>query len=142
MPVLNLGTESNGISSHGAVVKRNSVAIAELKDTTPPALGRPTFDTSTHNSEDDSYVTGTRTKSEMTFEVNWLPFSEITHDADGGLLTAWADATKDRYDVEYPDGAVWIFSGFVTGIAPTLPVNGVQGATITIRPSGGQVLLP
>jgi hypothetical protein len=40
MPVVNTGTESNGISAHGTIIKRNGANIAELKDITPPALTR------------------------------------------------------------------------------------------------------
>ena len=142
MPVVNTGVESNGISAHGTIIKRNGVAIAELKDITPPPLTRKPIETSTHNSDDDSYVVGIRRKGELQFVVNWLPNDDETHDADGGLLTAWADGTKDRYDIEFPDGAVWLFSGFVTNIAPKNPVDGVQEASISIRPSGGQIFTP
>ena len=65
MPVVNTGTESNGISAHGTIIKRNGRAIAELKDITPPALTRKPIDTTTHNSNDDSYVVGIRRKGEL-----------------------------------------------------------------------------
>jgi hypothetical protein len=47
MPVINTGTESNGISAHGTIVKRNGLAIAELKDITPPPLSRKAIETTT-----------------------------------------------------------------------------------------------
>ena len=142
MPVVNTGAESNGISAHGTIIKRNGTPIAELKDITPPPLTRKPIDTTTHNSDDDSYVVGIRRKGELTFMVNWLPSGEQTHDATTGLLDAWATGSKDRYDILFPDGAQWIFSGFVSNIAPKQPVDGVQEASISIRPSGGQVFLP
>lgn len=142
MSVLNTGAESNGISAHGTIIKRNSVAIAELKDITPPPLSRKPIDTTTQNSDDDSYVVGIRRKGELQFMVNWLPSGETTHDATTGLLDAWATGSKDRYDILFPDGASWLFSGFVTNIAPKQPVDGAQEASISIRPSGGQVFLP
>lgn len=142
MPVFNTGTESNGISAHGTIIKRNGVAIAELKDITPPALTRKPIETTTHNSDDDSYVVGIRRKGELQFMVNWLPFSEETHDAEDGLLDAWATGSKDLYEIDFPDGAIWLFSGFVTNIAPKSPVDGAQDANVSIRPSGGQVFTP
>lgn len=142
MPVSNTGTESNGISAHGTIIKRNGTPIAELKDITPPPLTRKPIDTTTHNSDDDSYVVGIRRKGELTFMVNWLPFSEDTHDASTGLLDAWATGSKDHYAIDFPDGAVWQFSGFVVNIAPKAPVDGAQEASISIRPSGGQVMTP
>ena len=142
MPVVNTGAESNGISAHGTIIKRNGTDINELRDITPPPLTRNPIETTTHNSDDDSYVVGIRRKGELTFQVNWLPADDATHDGSTGLLDAWAEGSKDRYDIEFPDGAVWTFSGFVVNIAPTAPVDGAQEANISIRPSGGQVMTP
>lgn len=142
MPVINTGAESNGISAHGTIIKFNGTAIGELKDITPPPLSRKPIDTTTQNSDDDSYVVGIRRKGELQFMVNWLPNDEPTHDATDGLLAAWATGSKDEYQILYPDGAVWLFSGFVTNIAPKAPVDGVQEASISVRPSGGQVFTP
>jgi hypothetical protein len=142
MPVVNTGTESNGISAHGTIIKRNGSPIAELKDITPPPLTRKPIDTTTHNSDDDSYVVGIRRKGELQFMVNWLPSGEASHGATSGLLTAWAEGSKDLYEIDFPDGAVWLFSGFVTNIAPKQPVDGAQEASISIRPSGGQIFTP
>lgn len=140
--ITNTGAESNGISAHGTIIKRNNVAIAELKDITPPPLSRKPIETSTHNSDDDSYVVGIRRKGEMQFMVNFLPSGDATHDATTGLLDAWATGSKDKYELLFPDGAVWLFSGFVSNIAPKQPVDGGQEASISIRPSGGQIMTP
>lgn len=142
MPVVNTGAESNGISAHGTIIARNGTDIAELKDITPPPLSRKPIETTTHNSDDDSYVVGIRRKGELQFMVNWLPSGEATHDATTGLLDAWAQGSKDKYEIFFPDGAYWLFSGFVSNIAPKAPVDGAQEASISIRPSGGQIFLP
>lgn len=142
MPVVNTGAESNGISAHGTIIKRNGTAIAELKDITPPPLTRKPIDTTTHNSDDDSYVVGIRRKGELQFMINFLPSGESTHDASSGLLEAWATGSKDEYQLLCPDGAIWLFSGFVTNIAPKQPVDGAQEASVSIRPSGGQIFTP
>jgi hypothetical protein len=104
MPVVNTGTESNGISAHGTIIKRNGANIAELKDITPPALTRKPIDTTTHNSDDDSYVVGIRRKGELQFMINFLPSGEASHSAvnSSGLLTAWATGTKDRIRDRFP----------------------------------------
>lgn len=142
MPVVNTGAESNGISAHGTIIKRNGTPIAELQDITPPPLSRKPIDTTTQNSDDDSYVVGIRRKGEMQFAMNFLPSGEATHNSDTGLLKAWADGSKDKYELLFPDGAVWMFSGFVSNIAPKAPVDGALSATVSIRPSGGQIFTP
>lgn len=142
MPVTNTGAESNGISAHGTIIERNGIPIAELRDITPPPLTRKSIETTTHNSDDDSYVIGIRRKGELQFAMNFLPFSDPTHDSSTGLVGAWATGTKDEYKVNYPDTSWWLFSGFVTGIAPKAPVDGEQSANVSIRPSGGQIMWP
>jgi hypothetical protein len=87
-------------------------------------------------------VAGVRRKGELSMMVNWLPSGELSHGAVSGLLQAWADGSKDGYEIDYPDGSLWLFSGFVIGIAPKAPVDGAFEATINIRPSGGQIFLP
>src|SRR4051812_3828873 len=126
MPVTNTGAESNGISAHGTIIRRNGTDIAELNDITLPPLSRKPIETTTHNSDDDSYVAGVRRKGELQFNLNWLPSGEATHGATTGLLEAWATGSKDRYDVLGPDADPWqwIFSGFVVNIAPKAPVDG------------------
>lgn len=142
MPVTNTGAESRGISAHGTIIKRNGTNIAELQDITPPPLTRKAIETTTQNSDDDSYVVGIRRKGEIGFTVNFLPSGDSTHDANTGLLAAWASGSKDEYRILFPDGAVWLISGFVSQIAPKNPVDGAQSATISIRPSGGQIFTP
>lgn len=134
--------ESNGVSAQGTLVKRNGVAIAELRDITPPPLSRKPLETTTHNSLDDSYVVGIRRKGELALVLNFLPSGDATHNNVAGLMLAWSNGSKDRYDLIFSDGAVWIFSGFVANIAPKAPSDAVLSANVSIRPSGGHIFTP
>jgi hypothetical protein len=134
--------ESNAISAQGTLISRNGTDIAELRDITPPALTRNPIETTMHNSEDDSFVVGIRRKGELQMVLGFLPSGEATHNAVAGLMKAWADGSKDRYEITYPDGAKWIFSGYVSNIAPSAPVDDGLTAQVSIRPSGGHILLP
>jgi hypothetical protein len=142
MPITNTGAESNGISAHGTIISRNSEPIGELRDITPPPLTRNPIETTTHNSDDDSYVVGIRRKGELQFAINFLPSGDASHGTDGGLLEAWATGSKDLYEIEFPDGCTWLFSGFITNIAPSAPVDGALEAQVSVRPSGGQIITP
>jgi hypothetical protein len=133
---------SNAISAHGTVIKRNGTAIAELRDITLPPLTRKPIETTMHNSDDDSYVVGIRRKGELSFALGFLPSGEDSHNAVAGLMEAWEDGSQDLYEIDFPDGATWIFSGFVSNIAAKAPVDGGLEAQVSIRPSGGQTLSP
>ena len=133
---------SNAISAHGTIVKRNGTAIGELRDITPPALTRNTFDTTTQNDLDDSYVVGIRRKGELSFTINLLQSGEATHGKAAGLLKAYLDGSKDLWALEFPDGAIWQFSGFLTNFAPKAPVDGELTADCTVRPTNATSFTP
>lgn len=129
-------SESAGISAHGTIIKMGNTPVGELRDITPPALSRKAIETTTHNSDDDSYVAGHRRKGEMQLQVNFLPSGDQT------LMDSWAAGTKEKWELDYPDGGVWVFSGFVSNIGPKAPVDGALEASVSIRPSGGHVFTP
>lgn len=133
---------SDAISSHGTLLKRNGTTIAELLDITPPALTRNTFDTSNQNDADDSYIVGIRRRGDLTFNVNFLPSGAVTHGNASGLIKAWTDGSKDLYEIDFPDGSIWSFSGFVTNVAPAAPVDGPLTAAVTVRPTNAMTITP
>lgn len=133
---------SAGISSHGTLVATdkavpgNFVTIAELIEIGPPPLTRPSSEITPHQDNIDSYVVGVRRRGELTLGINFLG-TNATHDESAGLIKAWGDGTLDGYRLTFKDGTIWIFSGYVTNVAPTTPVReGSQAASVTIRPSG------
>lgn len=109
--------------------------IAELREITPPALTRNTIELTNHNNEDDEFIVGIRRHGDLSFNVNFVP-TNGTHDHQTGLQKKWFDGTRDIYRLTYPDGSAWLFSGFVTNVAPAAPVDERLAADITIRPTG------
>jgi hypothetical protein len=142
---------SEGISAQGTIIERSIDPawprndpqggpivfneIGELRDITPPALTRNEIELTTHNEEDDDYIVGIRRHGPMNFNVNFVP-GLAAHDHLTGLQQAWFDGTRDIYRLTYPDGTAWVFSGFVSNIAPSAPVDDRLSADITIRPTG------
>jgi hypothetical protein len=132
----------NAISAQGTLVARAPAAtptvfttIAELRNITPPPLMRNPIETTSHNEDEESFVVGIRRKGEMTFALGFVP-SLGTHDHLTGLTKAWLDGSRDVYRVTYPNASVWLFSGYVTNIAPSAPVDDGLTADVTIRPTG------
>lgn len=131
----------NALNSHGTKVYRNGTLIGEQRDITPPALQRNTFDTSIQTEEDDSSIVGRRRRGDMSMTINFLPSGEATHGAASGLIRAHIDGSRDRYNLVYPDTSNWMFSGFVTNLAPAAPEDGVLSANVTIKPTGAMAFL-
>ena len=133
---------SDAISAQGTLIARAPAAtpsvfttIAELRNITPPPLTRNPIETTSHNEIEESFVVGIRRKGELTFTIGLVP-SGATHGPISGLQKAWNDGSRDIYKVTYPDGTQWLFSGYVTNIAPTAPVDDGLTAEIAIRPTG------
>lgn len=109
--------------------------VAELRNFTPPPLNRNPLETTTHNEADDSWIVGIRRKGDMQANINYVP-TNATHSASAGLLKDWQDGVRKIYQITFPDGYKWLFSGFVSSFAPTAPVDDVLTADVTWRPTG------
>ena len=130
------------ISSHGTLISRaaastptNYVIIGELGDLTMPGLTRNEFDATPQNRDIDSYVAGVLRREPLQFPV-FFRWDNPTHDEVSGLHQALIDNETCGWKLTAPDGGEMIFSGFVKGIVPTNPVDGIQTAQVTVRPSG------
>jgi hypothetical protein len=135
------GTSLQGYSSHGTIIRRETtpggpmVPIAEVGDITLPGLSRNEHETTSHNKDIDAYVGGVLRRVAPTFPL-FFNMNEPSHDHLTGLYSAIIANAYEGYEITQPDGFRWLFSGFVQNIAPTAPVDGVQTANVTIRPSG------
>jgi len=119
------------ISAHGMVIRRNHVTITEVRDVTPPPLSRKPSEKTLTTQDDDEYQMGLRHFGALTFELG-LNVNEASH---LGLLEAWTTGDIDEYEVQYPDGAVWYFTGVLESIIPKAPVDGGLTATVTVQPT-------
>lgn len=132
------------LSAHGTIIQRAPAAtpttfttIGELGDITMPGLMRNEFDGTPHNRDIDTWVMGVLRREAITFPINFNT-TDPSHDHLTGLYKAIIDNSYDGYKISMPaaDTGVWVLSGFVRNIAPLAPVDGIQRANVTIRPSG------
>ena len=124
-------------TSHGTIIRHNGAEIGELGDITPPSVMRNEFDATSHNRDVDTWVMGVLRREAITFPVFYNK-ADVSHAA---LLTAIKDNTFDEYQVEFPDGSLWLGSGFCRQFAPSnAPVDGLLVATCTIRLSGAMYI--
>lgn len=133
-----------GYSSHGTVIRREMdpigapgvfTPIGEVGDITLPGMTRNEHETTSHNKDIDSYVLGVLRRQAPTFPI-FFNANDPTHDHLTGLYQAIMDNEFTGYKMTQPDGFEWLFSGYVQNIQPSAPVDGVQTAQVTIRPSG------
>lgn len=133
-------------SAQGTVISRQDsgagafTAIAELRDITPPSLTRNAIETTNHNSAWDSYVPGIKRRGDLSFQIGWIP-KNATHDHTTGLIKSWNDAQLDGFKITFPDGAIWLFSGYVTNVSPSAPVDDGLVADVTVKLHGAMSFL-
>lgn len=131
-----------GISAHGTIIARAKAAtptvfedIGELGDLTPPEMSRNSIEITTHNDDIDEFVQGVLRRGEVTFPVNFVA-SDPSHDHLTGLYQSIIDHSKDGWQITFPDGDVWVFSGGISKIGKKAPVDGALTCDVSIRPSG------
>jgi hypothetical protein len=138
---------SNAISAQGTILARQAggsgafTDIANLMDITPPPLMRNAIETTAHNDTEEAFIVGIFRKGEMTFTIGFTP-SGATHNATAGLQYSIKNGVKDGWRITFPDTTTWIFSGYVTNIGPTAPVDDMLAAEVTIRPTGTMAITP
>lgn len=130
------------ISAQGTLIARQPggsgsfTTVGELRDITPPPLQRNMIETTSHDNVDATFVVGIRRKGEMSFQIGFAPSGEVTHGSSSGLIKSIQDGSLDGWRITYPDGSTWIFSGYVTNVGPSAPVDDGLVADVTIQPTG------
>lgn len=107
--------------------------IAEAKTVNRDGADRPDIDVSHLESEAREYRQGLRDSGSFSLEMNWI------HDDVGQLRlqTAEGEDEPSEFKVEYPNGKVSYFQGFVKSVnGPNASVDGTLMLTASIRISG------
>lgn len=129
---------TDAISSHGTVLSFQPtpggafIEVGELGDISPPGLMRNEFDATVHNRDIDNWIMGVLRREPITVPV----FFNRNLTSHAGLRQLLIDNEETGYRLDFPDGDVWIGSGFVKGIQGAAPVDGIQTGNVTIRLSG------
>ena len=125
-----LGQSDTGITGSYSI-------FAYVRDISGPALSTE-FDESTSHSSTGSFntfVPTTKMVGEITFDCAFDPDPTLGNVT--GTVSWWLAKSKESFNVRYPDGSEWYFTGYIQQFAPKAPVKGLLAADITIKPSGG-----
>jgi hypothetical protein len=126
------------ISGHGTIIEHSPggggfVEIGELGDFTLPGVMRNEFDATAHNRDIDTWVMGVLRREAITVPVF---FNAATNPEHVALRQSIIDNRYDGFRITFPDGDVWVGSGFVRQLQQTAPVDGLYTGNVTIRLSG------
>jgi hypothetical protein len=136
---------SRAFSGQGTKIARADLAtptvfvdIAEIKSITGPGGASTTLDTTTLSSAAKEFVPGLKDNGEVTLGVNFVP-------GDEGQQTMIDDQENLQmavYKITYSDkkptgGTTAVFNAYVTNFAPSVGVDALSTADVSLRVSGG-----
>lgn len=141
---------TSGIKSFGTYLKLGDggateafTTIAEVKDISGPSLSLATAEATSHGSTGGwrEFVGTLLDGGEITFDVNFVP-TGATHSYTSGLIEDMINRTLRNFQLVFPDtgSTTWAFAALVTGVAPSAPVEGILGASISLKISGQPTL--
>lgn len=119
-------------------------AVAELTgDVGWPTWNRNKTDTTSHDGDIDTYVTGPLKRQPKAWDLNFV-YNSPTHDHLTGFYKHQAMGSFFGVRIWDAGGSAlhqeWILSGFVENIDRVSQMQGVKKATITFQPSGPQII--
>jgi len=100
---------------------------AQIMDVTPPGQERESIETSHQGT-----VNGKTFTPADLYDPGGLEF-EIHFNPD---TVPPIDDAVEEIIITWPAGATWTFDGFMTGYAPSAPLNDKMVATVTVKVSG------
>jgi predicted secreted protein len=114
--------------------------VAEVTNITPPSDTVDSIDVTHMQSPNRTreFIPGLADPGECSIEMNFIPGAAT----DVQLRTLKANGTKAKWRITWPNAVIWVFSGFVTGVEATGPVDDKMAVTATIKVTGAVVPSP
>ncbi len=137
---------ANALGAFGTLLKRGDgggseafTTIAEVTALSGPTLTRETIDVTHHGSASQhrEHIGSLKDSGDVSFSINWQPDlnSAAGHGVTNGLLKDYKDATRRNFQVVWPDtsSTTFAFTGVITSLSPTAPIDGALTADVTIK---------
>jgi hypothetical protein len=123
-----------------AATPENFTLIAEAGDIAGPELKTTMSDVTSHSSAGFlEQIPTIKQVGQIKFPVNFVP-TNSTHSYAAGLVKDWNNETRRNFQMVWPDGTIWSFAAFVSGVAFKAPVKGPFTADVTVDVTGAPTL--
>jgi hypothetical protein len=127
-------------SAFGAILKRNTVAIASVRNISGPGFSLDTEDVTTHDSIEawEELVATILRSGQIAVDLEYDPNAATHKNAAGGLLYDLTTRVSGPYSIVFPTtpAVTWTFTCFVVGFEPGEPHDGALTATATLKITG------
>ena len=129
---------TQAIPGSGVVLKREGVAVAEVKGVRGPGFSSGTADVTSFDSAGwREFISTLRDGGTLSFSINFNP--SITNQMD--FYDDFADGTTNSYSLDFPDSGTTTltFDAFCTGFEVTAELEQAVKANVTLKVSGAPV---
>ena len=120
----------------GTVLKKGATAIGQVAGIQGPGATRETIDATAHDSSGDyrEFVGALIDAGEVTFKIQYDPVLASHRQ----LRADFDDGSVDEYSLTFTDDAstVATFDALVSGLSPTMEVEGLLEQDVTLKVSG------
>lgn len=132
---IGFGTEFQRGTGVGPVIY---TTVGEVIDITLPELTRDTKEATHYKSPERyrEYIGGLRDGGEAGFTVQFKDSADLTL-----LLADYQSDLPVAYKIVFPDATSWSFTGLVTKVGATVPMEERMTAEVTVKLSGKPLFL-
>ena len=120
-------------------------AYVQVTNISGPALSADTIDVTTMDSTNawEEHVVGILRSGDITMDIQYDPATATHKNAGNGLLADFLGRASTTFTIVFTDtgSTEWTFSAFVTGFAPSMPVDGSLTASVTFKLTGDVTLV-
>lgn len=125
---------TEAIIGHSSDFKRGAATVGEVMSISPPSISRDTPD-ATHMKSPGKwreFIAGLKDAGEVSVEIQSTPSSA----AFQAMVADFDNDAAEAYSIEFPDGASWSFSAFITGLEMDPPNDDKIMSTATFKITG------
>lgn len=114
-------------------------AVGNVTSVSGLSLSRESIDVTAHDSTDGwrEHIPGLKDGGEVTVDLNFDPNEHVELGLDDFALDA-----NSNWELAFPTGAKWEFSGHVTSDESDAPHDGKLSGSITVKVSGKPTFVP
>lgn len=117
--------------------------VAEVTDISGPGFSVDVEDVTSHSSTGawEEVIPTIIRSGEISFSVNFIP-TGATHSQTSGLLADMKAKTNRNFQLVFPDNGstTWTLSTYIVGFEPSMAVDGVLTADLTLKITGQPTL--
>ncbi len=125
-------------TSGGTATPLAYLPVSEARTINAADAQTPEIDVTTLLSTSREYLLGLQDAGEFSFEMNYVPFDPAIVE----LRQAKADALKRAFYIEFPEGSVYAFQGFVKAVPFQTDYQSAMSGSCTLKVTGATVWMP